>query len=132
MVRSMLKNSRFRGSIEKKPGKCAQTLSKFEAKPFNPLYWSMGRQLSYKKSLIVIYKISKLFPNTLSTDRKYSLLDRDNLTQRIQMLLSRKQKTFSPFFPSFLKSSLNLEHFQKKDEPDSCCISEITDSQKHS
>ena len=32
------------------------------------------------------------------------------------MLLSRKQKTFSQFFSSFLKSSFNLEHFQKKDD----------------
>ena len=60
-----------------------------------------------------------MFPNTLSADGKYSLLDRDNLTQRIQMELSRKQKTFSEFFSSFLKSSLNFEHFQNKDEPHS-------------
>ena len=46
------------------------------------------------------------------------------------MLLSPKLKTFSEFFSSFLKSSLNLEHFQKKDDPHSCCISEIWDSQK--
>ena len=60
-----------------------------------------------------------MFPNTLSADGKYSVLDRDNLTQRIQMLLSRKQKTFSLFFSSFLKSTLNLEHFQTKDDPHS-------------
>ena len=30
------------------------------------------------------------------------------------MELSGKQKTFFEFFSSFLKSSLNLEHFQKK------------------
>ena len=47
------------------------------------------------KSLLVICKISTLFPNTLSADGKYSLLNRDNLTQPIQMQLSRKQKTFS-------------------------------------
>ena len=76
-------------------------------------------------------KISKLFPNTLSPDGKYSLLDRDNLTERIQMLLSGKQKTFSEFFSSFLKSSLNLEHFPKKDDPHSSCVSKITASQKH-
>ena len=64
-------------------------------------------------------KISKMFPNTMSADGKYSLLDRDNLRQRIQMLLSPKQKTFSPFFSSFLKSSLNFEHFLKKDDPHS-------------
>ena len=42
-----------------------------------PLYHisrSLGGQLSYKKSLLGICKISKLFPNTLSSDAKYSLL----------------------------------------------------------
>ena len=63
--------------------------------------------------------MSKLSPNILCANGKYSLLARDNLMQRIQMLLSRKQKTFSIFFSSFLKSSLNLEHFQKKDDPHS-------------
>ena len=47
------------------------------------------------------------------------------------MLVSRKQKTFSEFFSTFSKSSLNLGHFQEKDDPHSCCISENTDSQKH-
>ena len=78
-----------------------------------------GSQLSYKKSLLVISKMSKLFPNILCANGKYSLLARDNLMQRIQMLLSRKQKTFSQFFSSFLKSSLNFQHFQKKDDPHS-------------
>ena len=66
-----------------------------------------------------MWKISKHFPNTQSVDGKYSLLARGNLTLRIQMLLSQKQKSFSQFFSSFLKSSLNLEHFQKKDDPHS-------------
>ena len=61
--------------------------------------------------------MSKLFPNILCANRKYSLLARDNLMQPIQMLLSRKQKAFSQLFSSFLKSSLNLEHLQKKDDP---------------
>ena len=30
------------------------------------------------------------------------------------MLVSRKQQTFSEFFSSFLKTRLNLAHFQKK------------------
>ena len=78
-----------------------------------------GKSIVLKKSLLVISKISKLFPNILCANGKYSLLARDNLMQRIQMLLSRKQKTFSQFFSSFLKSTLNLEHFQKKDDPHS-------------
>ena len=46
------------------------------------------------------------------------------------MQLSQKQETFSPFFWGFLKSSLNSEHFQKKDDCHSSDISEITDSKK--
>ena len=45
--------------------------------------------------------------------------DRDNLKQRIHMELSQKQNTLPQFFSSFLKSSLKLEHFQKKDDPHS-------------
>ena len=63
--------------------------------------------------------MSKLFPNILCANGKYSLLARDNLMQRLQKLLSRKQKNFSEFFSSFLKSSLNLKQIQKKDDPHS-------------
>ena len=65
----------------------------------------------------MICEISTLFINTLSVDGKYSLVNRDNLTQPVQMQLSRKQKIFSVFFPEFLKSSLNFEQFLKKDDP---------------
>ena len=64
--------------------------------------------------MLVLCKILRLFVNTLTDDDKYSLLYRDNLTQPIQILLSKKQKTFSEFFPAFLKCTLNFEHFQKK------------------
>ena len=46
------------------------------------------------------------------------------------MQLSRKQKTFSQFFCAFLKSSLNFEHFQKKDDSHSLGISKFTESEK--
>ena len=71
-----------------------------------------------------------LFPNTLSADAKYSLFNRDNLTQPTQMEVSRKQKTFSDFFSAFLKSSLNFEHFLKKDDLYCYCISKITNPEK--
>ena len=47
------------------------------------------------------------------------------------MQLSQKQETFSEFFGRFLESSLNFEHFQRKDDSHRSDISEITDSQKH-
>ena len=55
-----------------------------------------------------------MFVNTLSADDKYSLLNRDNLVQPIQMQLSQKQKIFSRFFCVFSKSTLNFEHFEKR------------------
>ena len=130
LVRSRSKKPRFKGSFGKEHGKCAQTLLKFESKHLYHIYWSLWRQLTCKKSLLVICKISRLFPNTLSPDGKYSLLNRDNLTQPIQMQLSRKQKTFSDFFAAFPKSSLNFEHFFQKDDHHCWCISEITEQQK--
>ena len=46
------------------------------------------------------------------------------------MRLSQKQEIFSEFFFAFLKSTLNFEHFPKKDEPHSCFMSEIKESEK--
>ena len=55
-----------------------------------------------------------MFVNTLSADKKYYLLNRDNLAQPNQMQLSQKQKSFSQFPFAFLKSILNYKHFPKK------------------
>ena len=78
----------------------------------------------------MLFKILRLFVDTLPVDDLYSPLNKDNLTQPIHILLSQKQKTFSQLFSAFLLSTLNFEHFQKKDDPHSQCISEITDSEK--
>ena len=92
-VRSMSIKSRFKGSFEKQHGKCAQTLLKCQGQLLYHIYWSLFRQLSYKRSLLVICKISRLFINTLSTDGKYSLFNRDLLTQPVQMQVLREQRT---------------------------------------
>ena len=57
-----------------------------------------------------------MFVNTLTADDQYSLLNRDNLTQPIRTQLFQKQKAFSQFFLAFLKSTLNFEDLQKKDD----------------
>ena len=129
-VRSMSIKSLFKGSFKKQHGKCAQTLFKFAWQKLYHINWSLWKQLTLKKLLWVICKISRLFPNTLSPDGKYSLLNRDNLTQPIKMILSQKQKTFSQFLCPFLKSSLNFEHSQKKNDSHSRGISNITESEK--
>ena len=90
----------------------------------------MGTELNCKKSLLVICKILRLFVNTLSVLDKYSLPNREYLTQTIQIQLSETQKTFPGFFSEFSKSKLNFEHFQKKDAPHSLFISEATACEK--
>ena len=57
--------------------------------------------------------------NTLTADYKYSRQNRDNLWQQVSRQIYRKLNTFSGFFITFLKSTLNLEYFEKKDQPHS-------------
>ena len=71
-----------------------------------------------------------MFVNTFTADDKYSLLNRDNLAQPIWTELSKKQTAFSQLLLAFWKSTLNFEHFQRKDDPHSRFVSEITHSEK--
>ena len=43
------------------------------------------------------------------------------------MPISQKPKTFSPFFIASMKSTLNSEYFEKKDQSHSLSITEIID-----
>ena len=61
-------------------------------------------------------KMVGLFFDTLTADENHFLLNRDNLTSPIQMLLSRKQKTFSEVCLAFFKSLLIFKNLQKKDD----------------
>ena len=65
----------------------------------------------------MIHKIVRLFVNTLTVNDKHYMLNRDNLTQPIQIHLSQKQKIFFKFFFAFLKSILNYKHLPKKGDP---------------
>ena len=69
-----------------------------------------------KISLLVIFDIFGLLVKTLIADDKYSLLHSDNLTEPIQMQLSKNYKNCAQFFAVFLKYRSNFEHFQKKDD----------------
>ena len=95
LVRSMPKKSFFRASFQKQHGKRDQTLLKFQWQHPYYIYLSLCRQLISKMSLLLIYKMSRLFPTTLSANGKYSLLIR---LQRIQMQFSLKNKHFFDFF----------------------------------
>ena len=78
----------------------------------------------------MICKILRPFVNTFTAHHKYSVLNKQYLLHPIHMQLTQKQKTFSQFFSAFLKSRLNFEHIQKKDDTHSECFPEITAFQK--
>ena len=67
--------------------------------------------------------------NILAANDKYPVLYRDTLMILIQMQLSQKQRKFSQYFTAFLKSTLNFEYFEQKDDRHRFCISDITDSE---
>ena len=60
-----------------------------------------------------------MFVNILTAEDKYSLLNRDNLTEQNRTQLSQKQKAFSQFFLAFSKYTLNFEDVEKRDDPHS-------------
>ena len=80
--------------------------------------------------MLVLCEFLKLLVKRLTDDEKYCLLYRENFTQQIDMVVSQKGKLFSQFFSAFLKSILNFEHFQKKDDPHSRCGSQLAVSEK--
>ena len=65
----------------------------------------------------------------MTTNGMYPVLNRDNLTIPNQKQLSEKRNSCSEFFAAYLKSAWNFEPFEKKDDPYSFCLSEITDSE---
>ena len=76
--------------------------------------------MGWKKSVLVMHKIQRLFVNTLTADEKHYLLNRENLAERIQIQLSKKQKPLSHFFFfAFLKSMIEFKHLPKKDHSNS-------------
>ena len=108
----MSKKSRLTVPFNKEHGKRAQALLKSASQTLYYIHSPLLSQLSWKNSLLLTFKILGPLVNTLATDEKYPVLNRQNLTIPIQMQLSQKQKTFSLFFASFFKSTLNFEFFE--------------------
>ena len=111
----MFKKSYFRGPFDKQHGKRAQALLKCTLQHLDDIHRSLPRKLSWKKSLLLTCQILGLLVNTLATDEKYPVLNRDNLTIPIEMQLSEKQNTFYQFLFPVFKSILNFKYFEIKD-----------------
>ena len=66
----------------------------------------------------------------MAANYEYSHRSQANLPLLVQMQLSEKLATFSKFFIPFSKSTLNFEHFFKKNEPHGSNISKVIDSER--
>ena len=94
VVRYMCKKSPFRLPVQKEHGKLLSTQFKFEGQHLHPIYWSTGKQLSCKKSLLGIWESLRLFVNTMTALDKCSPPNRNNLMQPIHMQLFKKTENF--------------------------------------
>ena len=65
------------------------------------------------------------FVNTLTADYKYSRENREYLWQQVPRPISPEPKTSLRLSNRFLKSTLNLEYFEIKDQSHSLSITEI-------
>ena len=106
-----------------------QTLLKSARHFYYPLFSSVRGKMSSKKSPSVWHEMLRLFVQALTADDKYSGSNMQNFHQQFQTPLSQKKKIFPRFFILFLKSTWNLEPFQKKYEYPSLIISEIIDTE---
>ena len=62
----------------------------------------------------MIHNILRLFVNTLTVNGKHYLINRDNLTQQIEMQLSEKRKNFLNFLLRFQNLYEILNIWQKR------------------
>ena len=107
----MSKKSCFRRPFDKQHGKRAKALLKSASQQLYHIHQHFPMKLSRKESLLLRSKILGLLVNTLATDEKYPVLNRENLTIPIQMQIPKKKNCFWKFFGAFLKSRLNFEDF---------------------
>ena len=112
VLKQISKKFSFRGPFEQQNDKWDQTLLKSEPHHLYHISCSLWRQFRYRKFLLVICKVLKVFVIILARNDKYSPLNSDNLRQPINMQLSQKRKTISEFVSGFFKGRLNFEHFQ--------------------
>ena len=78
-----------------------------------------------KRIFLIRSELLGQFVNTLTADYKYSRQNFKNLWQKVPMQTSMKLKTCSQFLIAFVKSTLNLEYFERKNQSHSLNIPEF-------
>ena len=84
----------------------------------------LGRT-SRKRLVLVKSEVLGQFVNTMTAVSNCFRYNMENLLQEVQTQMSLKPKTFSWFFIALMKSTLNLESFEKEDQSLSLSITQI-------
>ena len=103
----------------------SQTLLRSSRNSFHttiPLIW--GRT-SRKRLVLVRSEVLGQFVNKMTAVYNYFRYILENLRRQVQTQVCLKRKTSSGFFIALMKSALNLEYFEKKDQSHSLSITEI-------
>ena len=130
LVGPLFKKHRFRNSFDNQYVKESQSLVKSAWEHFHHIFSSLSETLILKISHLVISSILGLFRNTLTANDNYPVEDSVNFLSPIRMEFYLKSTIFSDFFVSFLESTSNFKHFEKKDDRHTYFISEITECEK--
>ena len=100
--------------MEKQHGQPSQKHLKFYPWHVYHIYWSLWNELSSKKSLLVIFKILRLFVSTLTAYDKSSVLNREYLMHPIHMQISQKERFSQNFFLHFRNLDCIFNIFKRK------------------
>ena len=104
----------FKAPFDSEHVKASQTLMKSESQHFYHTFSSLLARYTFSKSVLVIFSHFGLFVKTLNADDKCSLRNSENLSEPIQMQLSKILKTFSQHFAQLVQSTSTFKHFEKK------------------
>ena len=121
----MSKRPCFMQRFDSQHGNGSQTLPRSARNHFDTTIPLISSRASRKRLVLVRSQVLGQFVNTMTADQKYFRQNLENLPQQVQTQISLKPKTFAGFFIASLKSTLNLEYFEKKDESHSLSITEI-------
>ena len=103
----------------------SQTLLRSSRNHFHTTISLIWGRTSRKRLVLVRSEVLGQFVNTITAVYNYIRQNLENLRQQVQTQISLKAKTFSGFFIALMKSTLNLEYFEKKDQSHSLSITEI-------
>ena len=103
----------------------SETLLRSAENHFHTAISLIWGRTSRKRLVLVRSEVLGQFVKTITAVYYYFRYNLENLPQQVQAQISLKPKTFSGFFIPLMKSTLNLEYFQKKDQSHSLSITEI-------